>query len=231
VRKVYLYLALFASVIGGMVSAGTMLYTLFNQVLGGYSANFLQNSLKSLEWLVLFLLLGIYHGSILRRDGRMASQALAAKHADFATLILDPGDGTFAGSIQDAIHKQMPASPVTIHMADQAIREEVLETCKAVILPADLALDPPQALGSWLRNFNGSKLVVPRVAQGWIWVGNMSSDINRVAATLRKLAEGQEIHQRTISSSWMIVFYIITALFGLEILFLLFGLVMSAFFD
>ncbi len=231
VRKVYLYLALFASVIGGMASAGTMLYTLFNQVLGGYSADFLADFLKALEWLFLFILLGIYHGLILRRDGRMASQALAAKHAEFATLVLDPGDGMFAASIQAAIQKQIPTLPVTIHPADQAISDEILETCKAVILPADLALEPPKALGSWLHKFNGSRLVVPRAAQGWIWVGGVRSDLNQAAITLRKLAEGQEVRQRTISSGWMIVFYIITALFGLEILFMLFGIAMSAFFD
>jgi len=231
VRKVYLYLALFASVIGGMASAGTMLYTLFNQVLGGYTANFLADFLKALEWLFLFISLGIYHGLILRRDGRMASQALAAKHAEFATLVLDPGDGMFAASIQAAIQKQIPALPVTIHPADQAISDEILGSCKAVILPADLAVEPPKALGSWLHKFNGSRLVVPRAAQGWVWVGSMRSDVNQAAATLRKLAEGQEIRQRKISSGWMILFYVISALFGLEILFLLFGMVMSAFFD
>jgi len=231
VRKVYLYVALFASVIGGMASAGTMLYTLFNQVLGVHSATFLADFLKALEWLFLFVLLGIYHGMILRRDGRMALQALATKHAAFATLVLDPGDNAFAASIQAAVQKQIPALPVMIYPAGEAIPDETLETCKAIILPTDLALEPPKVLGSWLHKFNGSRLVIPRATPGWVWVGSQRSDVNQAAATLRKLAEGQEVQPRTISSGWMIVFYIIAALFGLEILFLLFGMVMSAFFD
>ena len=57
-RRIYLYLALFISVIGGMISAGSLVYLLFNALLGGGASNILQNSLKALELLALFALLG-----------------------------------------------------------------------------------------------------------------------------------------------------------------------------
>ncbi|MBU4225842.1 MAG: hypothetical protein KKC71_08475, partial [Chloroflexi bacterium] len=231
VRKVYLYLVLFASVIGGMAMAGILLYTLLNQLLGGFSPQFLQDLLKSLEILTLFVLMGVYHGYSLRRDGRMAAHALAAKHALFPTLIFDDGDGAFAQAVLTAIQKQIPRLPAAAQSISQPIPEETLATVKAVILPADLALDPPEALRLWLRDFNGSRLIVPRAAHGWVWVGGAPADVNQAALALRQLAEGQEVRQRPPASGWMVAVYIIAALFGLQILFMLFSMLASTFFD
>jgi hypothetical protein len=230
VRRIYLYLAMFASVIGGMASAGFLLFFIFNRVLGGAAVDFLQNLLKALEWLILFVLLGLYHGMILRRDGRMALQALADKHAAFSTLLLDPGDGTFAAGIQAAVQKQMPALPLAVHSASQALHAENLAGLKAVLLPADLALDPPEAWRDWLHGFKGARLVIPRASAGWIWVGAGRAEASQAAGLLRKLAEGQEMRQRTPSPGWMTVLYIIAGLFGVQVLFMLFSLVASSLF-
>ncbi|MFH1909079.1 MAG: DUF5671 domain-containing protein [Chloroflexota bacterium] len=231
IRKSYLYLVLFASVIGGMAMAGILFYTLLNQLLGGFSPQFLQDLLKALEFLVLFALMGGYHGYSLRRDGRMAAHALSARHALFHTLIFDSGDGTFAQTVLTAIQKQTPRLPAAAQSISQPIAEEALATVKAVILPADLALDPPEALRLWLRDFNGSRLIVPRAAHGWVWVGGAPADVNQAALALRQLAEGQEVRQRPPASGWMVAVYIIAALFGLQILFMLFSMLASTFFD
>lgn len=233
IRKSYLYLVLFASVIGGMAMAGILLYTLLNQLLGGFSPQFLQDLFKSLEILTLFVLMGLYHGYSLRRDGRMAAHALAARHALFPALIFDSGDGTFAQAVLMAIQKQTPRLPAAAQSISQPIPEEALATVKAVILPADLALNSPEALRLWLGDFNGSKLIVQRAApsrcyaQGWVWVGGAQADVNQAALTLRQLAEGQEVRQRAPASGWMVAVYIIAALFGLQVLFMLFSLGLS----
>lgn len=231
IRKAYLYLVLFASVIGGMTVAGILLYTLLNQLLGGFSPQFLQDLLKSLEILTLFVLMGVYHGYSLRRDGRMAAHALSARHALFPALIFDAGDGTFAQAILAAIQKQTPRMPAAAQSISQPIPDEARATVKAVILPADLALDPPEALRLWLRDFNGSRLIVPRAASGWVWVGGAQADVNHVALALRQLAEGQEVRQRPPASGWMVAVYIIAALFGLQVLFMLFNLGLSSLLD
>ena len=69
VRKSYLYLALFASVIGGMIAAGSLVYLLLNNLLGGGTGSILSGTLKDLELFALFALLGVYHGRTLGRDG------------------------------------------------------------------------------------------------------------------------------------------------------------------
>ncbi len=163
----------------------------------------------------------------------MAAHALAARHALFPALIFDSGDGTFAQAVLMAIQKQTPRLPAAAQSISQPIPEEALATVKAVILPADLALNSPEALRLWLGDFNGSKLIVQRAApsrcyaQGWVWVGGAQADVNQAALTLRQLAEGQEVRQRAPASGWMVAVYIIAALFCLQVLFMLFSFGLS----
>jgi len=222
VRKIYLYLALFISVIGGMISAGSLVYLLLKALLGGGASNVLQSSLKALETLALFVLLGVYHGLTLGKDGKTAGRALTEKHAAFATLIFDVENGTFGPAMLAAVQKQTPRLPAALQLVGQPVAIETAP--QAVILQAVLALDPPENLRTWLVKFNGSRLVVPRAAAGWVWVGSAQADLNQAALALRQLAEGQEVRQKTFVSGSMIFLYVIAGLFGLEVLGLLVSL-------
>jgi hypothetical protein len=231
VRKIYLYLALFVSVIGGMISAGSLVYLLLNALLGGGASNVLQGSLKALEILALFVLLGVYHGLTLGKDGKTAGRALTEKHATFPTLIFDVENGTFGPAMLAAIQKQTARLPAALQLVSQPVAKEIAPsgsgtgiTPQAIILPADLALDPPESLRKWLVKFNGSRLVVPCAAAGWVWVGSGQADLNQAALALRQLAEGQEVRQKAAVSGWMIFLYVIAGLFGLEALGLLVSL-------
>jgi len=237
VRKIYLYLALFVSVIGGMISAGSLVYLLLNALLGGGASNVLQASLKALEILTLFVLLGVYHGLTLGKDGKTAGQALTEMHTTFQTLIFDVENGTFGPAMLAAVLKQTPHLPAALQLASQPVTEETTPpragsgtTPHAVILPADLALNPPEALRKWLNKFNGKRLVVPRLAEGWVWVGSAQADLNQAALALRQLAEGQEVRQKPSVTGWMIFLYIIAGLFGMEVLGLLVSLIGSLLF-
>mgnify|MGYP001024426102 CR=1 FL=1 len=72
VRKIYLYLILFACVVGGMFAAGILFNRLLNAALGNPMPNF---SLESTRQGLLVLLIALwlaYHLRTLRRDGRVA---------------------------------------------------------------------------------------------------------------------------------------------------------------
>jgi hypothetical protein len=216
VRKIYLYLALFASVIGGMISAGSLVYLLLNALLGGGASNVLQGSLKAVEILALFILLGVYHGLTLGKDGKTAGRALIEKHSAFPTLIFDVENGTFGPAMLDAVQKQTPHLPAALQLVNQSVTKGM--TPQAVILQAGLALDPPDILRKWLIKYSGSRLVVPRATAGWVWVGSLQADLTQAALALRQLAEGQEVRQKATVSGWMIFLYIMAGLFGLEVL-------------
>jgi hypothetical protein len=227
VRRIYLYLALFVSVIGGMVAAGSLVYRLLNSLLGVIVPNVLAASLKDLELLALFVLMGVYHGLTMRQDGKTAGLALAEKHAAFPTLVFDVENGDFGPDMLIAIQKQTPRLPAALQPVNQPVEEGAHPL--AVLLPADLALDPPDPLRKWLAAFKGSRLVVSRPATGWVWVGSTQPDLNQAALALRQLAEGQEIRQKAAVTGWMVFVYVIAGLFGLEALALLVSLVASLF--
>jgi hypothetical protein len=225
-RKIYLYLALFAGVIGGMITAVALVNTLLRALFGGDTAGLGQDVLKSIEVLFLFIGLGVYHGLTLGRDGKLAATALSEKHAAFPVLIFDPGDG-FGPALLAAVQKATPRLPAALQEAGQPVPGTARPL--AVVLPSDLALDPPAALKKWLDKFTGTRLVVPRLAGQWTLVGQPARlPLNQAAQALRQLAEGQELHT-SATPGLLIAVYILAALVGLPILVSLIGSLLSAF--
>ncbi|MFZ5879397.1 MAG: DUF5671 domain-containing protein [Chloroflexota bacterium] len=222
VRKVYLYLALFASVIGGMVSAVTLVFRLLSALLTrDVESGFLSSTLNLAQLLALFGVVLVYHLLALRRDGASAASALAARQADFRVLVLDPGHGRFGGAVQAALHKQSAQIPVTVLRADEPLPDGL--AAQALILPGSLAVAADDPLGAWLRSFNGSRLIVQDEAAGFAW----SQDVGQAAAFARQLSEGQAVHpQKRSGAAWMVVVYIFAALFAIQFVFMLlaFGL-------
>jgi hypothetical protein len=218
VRKTYLYLALFAGVIGGMISSVTLVFTLINTALGGNTSNFSNSILNSLQLLVLFVVLLVYHFSALRKDGLARADVLEAKQEQFDVLVFDNGDGKFGESTRAAFVKHAPKVPVTVLKANEQIPSDV--KANAVVLPGSLAVDTPAPLEAWIRSFTGSKLIVSDEAAGVYWV----NDFAQVAQSVRALAEGQDLRPQSkqkAPSAWTYVAYVFAALFALQLLFLL----------
>lgn len=220
VRRAYLYLALFAGVIGGMISAVAFFYQLINSVLTGQSPNtFLATVLNDLQLVLLFAVLLIYHLGALRRDGRFSAAALAARQAAFKVVVVDSGKG-FAQAVQGAITRIAPNVPVTISARQPRGK------FNAVVVSGSRALDPPV----WIRAFSGSRIIVPDEDPGVVWAGGVSSGaVQKAAMAVRQLAEGQGVRTRALGSGWMIIVYVAAALFGAEFIFMLTMAVVSNF--
>lgn len=233
-RKIYLYLALFAGVIGVMASAGVLVYNLLQALLGRPPDRLMELVLDSLRNLLLFVILGVYHGLVLARDGRQAASALTQKHAAFPVLVFDPGDGAFGAAVQAAIRKHTPGMPVNVQPAGQAIPKETAP--RAIVLPGDLALNPPAALRKWLEKYGGNRIVVPREAPGWVWTGGLkeSMALAQAAQAVGQLAEGQEVRLAAGGGGGagaLVALYILASICGLQVLIFLISLGMSVFMD
>jgi hypothetical protein len=74
-------------------------------------------------------------------------------------------------------------------------------------------------------------LVAPLPVEGWVWLGlpqRSPREMAQVAAqAVRQVAEGQAVKAPGSTSPWVITGYVLAALFGLQLFFILFGLVMS----
>ncbi|HLF74293.1 MAG TPA: DUF5671 domain-containing protein [Anaerolineales bacterium] len=215
-RKTYLYLALFASVIGGMATAVGLVYQLIKVVLtGDAGSNFVNDVLNLTQLLFLFGVVLVYHFNVLRRDGASTADSLAEKQSGFNVLVVDSGDG-FAQSVKAALVKFAPRAPVTV----TTVSERPQGKFSALVLNGSLVVDAPE----WIRSFDGSRIIVQNEAQGLVW----TEDAAQAAQSVQQLAEGQEIHrQKTGRSPWMYVVYVFAALFGFLLLMMLVSLGIS----
>lgn len=214
-RKTYLYLALFASVIGGMGTAVALVYQLIRVVLtGDIGSDFVNTLLNLIQLLFLFVVVLIYHLNVLRMDGASTADSLAEKQSTFSVLIVDSGDG-FAESVKAALTKAGSRVQVTVTTPD--IKPE--GDFNSIVLSGSLAVDAP----AWIKSFGGMtggavRIIVQNEAQNIVW----SDDTAQAAQSVQQLAEGQEIRRQKMGRSpWKIVVYVFAALFGLQLLFML----------
>jgi len=220
VRRAYLYLALFAGVIGGMIFAVALVFELISTALTGHrDSTFLTTILNDLQLLILFSVLLAYHLAVMRRDGRSAAAALAGKQKAFKLLVLDSGKG-FGQEVKAALARVAPNVPVTVTAKQPRGKFD------AMILTGSRLLDAPQ----WVRLFRGERIVVPDAADGLHWAGSIDANpIQKAALTVRQLAEGQAAPQHARRSGWMVIVYIAAGLFGLELIMMLVSMLISTF--
>jgi hypothetical protein len=206
-RKTYLYLALFASVIGGMATAVGLVYQLIRVVLGsGAGSSFVNDALNLTQLLFLFGVVLMYHLNVLRTDGEAMADSLAEKQSGYSLLIVDSGNG-FVESVRAALMKL--GSKVQVTVANPNGKPE--GSFNAILLNGSLAVDAPE----WIRSFPGNRIVVQDERKGIVW----TDDSVQAAQSVQMLAEGQEIHkEKTGRSPWMIIVYVFAALFGLILL-------------
>lgn len=209
-RKTYLYLALFASVIGGMATAVALVYNLLRAALtGDGGSDFVNNILNLAQLLFLFGVVLMYHLSVLRTDGAFTAGSLADKQNEYSVLVIDTGDG-FVESLRIALTKFAPNAPVTV--ASPSARPE--GNFNALVLRGSLAVDAPE----WIRSFGGDRIVVQDEARDIVW----SDDAAQAAQAVQMLAEGEQIQrQKSGRSPWTVVVYVFAALFAIQLIFML----------
>jgi hypothetical protein len=226
VRKSYLYLVIFISVIGAMVSAVGLIYMLLFALLQGEAID-MRETLNALQMVILFALLLAYHFNCLRTDGGKAGDSLAAKRSQYPILIFNAG-GSITAQITRLIEKQAPGVPIAAQSITDAIPLGVKDSVKAVVIPSSLAVDPSEAIRLWLKEFSGEKIVVTDEASTWHWSGvDPRHSLNQAAVIIRQLAEGQDVRAAPQSGAFMIAVYIFAALFGFQLLFILLALGIS----
>ena len=228
-RRSYLYLVIFVTVIGGMASAIYLVYTILFGFLDHRSVSFTTDVFNGLQLLCLFVLFLLYYLSVMRSDNAHSADALSAREALFPVAIIEPQGTDFAQPIIDAIKHVSPAIPVATYHFEDGV-PKYTDVPSAVILPSTLAVAPSEELKTWLKEFAGTKLVVPVPAQGWYWgVNDQQNSPEETAQVVRQMAEGREIqtHSGGGSSTLQVIAYIFAILFGVELLFGLASLGMS----
>jgi hypothetical protein len=231
-RKGFLYLAVFAGVIGGMVAAVRLAFALISAALGTQTPNLGAVSMQGLLVVGIFVSVLVYHALILRKEGFRVTQSLATLQEQFAVIVFEPGEGEFANKVLLAFAKHAANIPLTVHGVEEGIPDGGVEF-RAAVLPVALALNPPEALRLWLKDFAGTKIIVSGEADGWVLTGAGEDEVHaagQAALIARQLAEGQKIRvvQTSTNTIWAIV---LAVLVGVPLFFIVVGLLASLIFD
>jgi hypothetical protein len=133
-------------------------------------------------------------------------------------LVFENKDSGFAAPLQAAIQRAAPGVPVAVVAVEQGFPADAA-TAGAVVLSSALALDQPEALRLWLKEYAGTKVVVPVENRGWLWLGGAARHASSPTAQIvRQLADGQEVQpQQAGTAAWQVVAYIFAVLFTIQL--------------
>ncbi|GAB4533198.1 MAG: hypothetical protein Fur0018_22340 [Anaerolineales bacterium] len=224
VRRVYLYLALFAGVIGGMGTAVALVFQVLSALLSGrVPGDFAASVLNTAAALGVFIVLLVYHLRVLRADA--ALEARQSPLADFPLLVVDDGDADWLEALLRVMHQQVSEAPVQVLPADSW--PEAAPAARAVLLSPGAALAPSPALGRFLQTFSGLKLTVGAPPAGWLFPPLTPK---QAATLVQQAAEGRTPAIKGTSTFWRVVQIILGVYVGLQLLFLLLALVAGRFF-
>jgi hypothetical protein len=226
-RKVYLYVIVFAGVVGVMVTGGTTIYVLLESLFNGTMNSRMQDILRGFSQVVVFGVFLGYHLASLRRDARAVTQTLAEKHAEFPVLVGADVDSPLGKELSQAFTRQTPSIPLHFSGEDANL-DTIPDMPKAVVLPSSLLTRPDQKWQKMLADFAGTVIVIPEVSERWVWIpqpGKLEEIARSTAISVRNLAEGRPLQQLKSSSLWAILGYILAGLLVVMVLMIVLGTV------
>lgn len=222
VRRGYLYFALFAGVMGVMISAGSLLFQGLSALLGAAQSGTLLQSADAAKMLLLFGGLLGYHLWVLRTDGRQTAIVLAEKQAAFPVLIVANRDAEWTVALLEALQRAAPAAPAAIHWNEDGAPAGEMANSRAVVLPVGLAVRPSEALRVWLNNFSGVRLLLPLEDERWFTVcsrlASQRALFQQTARLIADLAEGEPLLAKREFTAWSIVGYVLAVVVAVPLL-------------
>jgi hypothetical protein len=250
VRKIYLYFYLFVATMVILSSGVYIVYALIRLALGERtSGNLLADLAQAIGFSLIAVGVWLYHGSILRADGRQTTQAQAERLASLRVAVMDPDDGSLGLAMLDELERALPGIQVHPMGLTPEARELLGTRMDAADMPAVLA-ESSVIIGPWLISVAGAaggavdaeiaravndsparKLLIPIQRAGWEWVGVDRLDTNDIireaVQAIKQIATGEQVKGGRLSAGAKlgIVFGVLVMLitFALPLLFLLAG--------
>jgi hypothetical protein len=230
-RKIYIYLVIFASVIGTMASTGFLLYTILQSAFGLSIPDLINSSLQNLRLILIFAAFLTYHLVCLNRDNRALTKHLAEKQAAFPVTALMDSQSDLGKGIQLAFQRHAPGIPLRFILPIE-VKVDSLPTAGAVILESGLFTKREPHLAELMKEFSGKTIVIPTKSDKVIWLTSPHKDqdlYKGCALAARAMAEGQTIKPVAGSSAWLIISYVIAGFVGLQIIIILLSFLFGGF--
>jgi hypothetical protein len=234
VRKVYLYFYLFVATMTVLSSLVYIVYQFLLIVLGEQGTHGLGPKLAQA---IAFTLIGvgvwIYHGSAVRRDGRLNKQDMVKRLKDFRLAVVDAGDGAFGRFLLDGIRREYPdlaLDPIALTAEGRKAMEakdgklpERLRGAGLIAGPFTIAIAgeaggavTPQIAEAVIKS-PARKLLIPVRTEAWEWAGldrwNPGAASEQALRAVKQMLEGEEVKAVRPMSAGAVIGIVIGALF------------------
>jgi hypothetical protein len=232
IRKTYLYLIIFAAVIGLMAAGGLLFYRLINAALGEHFDDLILFSIKQVLLLSLIAIWLIYHRKILKRDAAGTQANMDMRIAAYPVLIIEHEDDfDFYNQVVQKLIHYLPDLRVTrcASKAWQGLTSP--DYPAAIIMTGQVFFSLPHEIQNMLNDFSGQFVIIPTQSEKMTFVGvtRQKTDevIKDLIQTTQFLAEGRKAKPAPAINAWVIVGYVFGSIFVLYFLLMLFfGVIM-----
>lgn len=209
VRKIYLYLFIFLAT---MTVLGTAVYIVSQLVELLLDSRTTAHLLRDLGMALAYSLLAgglwLYHGSILRSDGRAAAQEQHARLAALRVAVFSGDQPALMARLRQAVQQKLPELTIqavaggTGAGEDVAAETAVLSQAHVIITPASVAQRNGQAeIAAMTAAIAGSpahKLLIPVSQPDCLWLGVEKEDeaalAKQAVAAIAQIASGEPVH-------------------------------------
>lgn len=201
IRKLYLYLFIFAATLTVFATSITLLAQIIITFVGTAEDSV---PFRTISLAMAYLLMGFgvlaYHGYLLRLDQQVEDAEEAKGLKALLVVLLAEPENSLAKQLVETLKEKLPAVRVQQFGPDQFGLDEqlpaVLAEANLLIAFADLLFSPQYApLMAALEASAGKKLLLPSHPAGWHWVGlrqlNPDQTVNACVQQIKQMALGQ----------------------------------------
>ncbi|MFZ6028132.1 MAG: DUF5671 domain-containing protein [Chloroflexota bacterium] len=209
IRKIYLYLFVFAATMAVLASATYIAYFFLSKLMGVSSDLRFTNLAQALAFTFIALGVWLYHGFAIRRDGQRLQNEQTGRLATLPVLVLDDGSG-LAGQIIANSRREIPGIAIEMFLPEAGTPPDAssFETLLARVAEAGLFVLPWQfaqptsglhpQLAEAIASSQARKLLLPTQTAGWDWVGVDRWDeeplVRQAVAALKQVFAGEDVH-------------------------------------
>jgi hypothetical protein len=190
VRRIYLYFYLFVATMTVLSSGVYVVTQLVELALDGRGGgNLFADVGQAVAYSLIAIVVWLYHGAILRADGRRAQARESARLASFRVAVVDPGDGRLGLSLAEALQRELPGvglQPLGLSDASEGLLGpraplaeilDMLAEATVIVGPWTMVAargaeaGPGDEISRAVIASRARKLLIPTPAEDWQWIG------------------------------------------------------------
>lgn len=227
-RRLYLYLFIFAATMTVLSSAVYLVYQLLSLLLGERFGSLFADLGQSLSFILIGVAVWVYHGLSIRGDNQRNRQGRASRLAAQRVAVVAGAEDPFSLALLAALRRALPElEPELIDPATP--RNDEAHTALSARLAAtglivgnwSVLAAVPAALEQAIRLSPARKLLVPARVDGYDWAGvdrwTEPALVGQVVHAVSRWADGEEIRPARQQSAASVAVIIAAVLLGLQV--------------